>query len=138
MKGHNFRARVLVLGLFFPLIALAGDITIFVKEKGEGSPVEGATVVLDQGDIYEQTDVDGRVHFADIPTPEKIKVLAPGYEALIRSLAPTSRDVTLYLIPVTVEGEGLEVVAARISEKASKISLSKDELLSTPGTQGPC
>jgi hypothetical protein len=136
MKNYNLRAFFLLLSLFFPLTVLASDVRVVIKEKGSGLPIEGATVVLDEREPYGETDNAGRVIFSGIDTAERIKVLAPGYEVLVKTLGKDKTAVTVYLIPFAVEGEGLEVVAARLSENASKISLSKNELLNAPGTQG--
>ncbi len=115
---------------------LAADFTVTVKERGSGTLIDGATVVLDESDIYETSDKKGRASFSDIDLPKKIKVLAAGYETRTGSVKPDKESVTVYLSPVAVEGEGLEVTAERIVEKASKISLSKQELTQAPGSQG--
>ena len=117
-------------------VAWAANLSVTVKQKGSGTPIAGATVVLGQGDNYLQTDATGKVLFSGIRKPQKIKVLAPGYETLIEELPANKNAATVYLVPVMVEGEGMTVTADRLTEKTSRISLSRKELLSTPGSQG--
>lgn len=126
-----------LLLLLLPVQQASGaDFTIKVLEKGSGVPIEGASVVLDESEIYETSNENGDVTFTGADWPKKVKVLAAGYEVLIQEL-PAERDFTeVYLVPIIVEGEGLEVVAERIIEKASKLSLEKEELLLAPGSGG--
>lgn len=114
----------------------ATDFTVTIKERGSGMFIDGATVVLDESDIYETSNKKGQTHFSEIDHPKKIKVLAAGYETRTGSVKSDEKSVTVYLSPVVLEGEGLEVTAERIVEKASKISLSKQELTQAPGSQG--
>jgi len=117
-------------------VAHAANLTITVKEKGSGSPIEGATVVLDDGDVYGETMPSGHVEFSDIAPPGQVKVLAAGYETLIKAIPQNRTAFTLYLMPVIFEGEGLEVTAERLVEKASKLTLSTAELTKAAGSGG--
>ena len=116
--------------------AIASDISITLKEKGDGSRIEGGTVVLNDGATYDSSNEFGEVHFTDIDTIANIKVLAPGYETLLLANPPTKPIFTLYLEPLVVEQEGLVVTAERLEEKTSKISLSTQELTKTAGSGG--
>ncbi len=116
--------------------ANAADITITVKEKGSGAPIEGATVVIDNSDIYAETDDLGEASFSGIAPPSSIKILAAGFETLVKSVTKKEVDITLYLTPFIIESEGLEVTAERLVEKTSKLTLSTAELAKAPGTGG--
>ncbi len=116
--------------------AVAAGLSVTVKARGSGEVVEGATVVLDGGVAYDETDHAGEVAFADIPPPAEVKVLAPGFETLVTPLTPGRLVVTLYLTPLILEGETLEVTAARLVERASKLTLSSAELVRSAGSGG--
>ena len=76
------------------------------------------------------------MEFGDITIPQSIKILAVGYETLIKKVTPSDTKISVYLPPQSVELEGLEVVAERVPDKTSKVTFKSDELISTPGTQG--
>ncbi|MFC1523335.1 TonB-dependent receptor plug domain-containing protein [Thermodesulfobacteriota bacterium] len=116
--------------------ASGAEVAIQVLEKGSGVPVEGAMVVIEPTETYEISDQEGYVRFIDSVRPLKIKILAVGHETFSRELRGERNLYRVYIEPVIVEGEGLEVVAERIEEKVSKISLNKQELLQAPGSQG--
>ncbi|MDH5216747.1 MAG: TonB-dependent receptor [Gammaproteobacteria bacterium] len=107
---------------------------ITVLEKGTGDPVEGATVVNKQTSDYDTTDMNGRMTLDDVTFPFDLKVLNIGYETLEQSVS--EKELTIYLEPLTFEGEALEVVTERVKEKTSKITLVQEELRRVPGTQG--
>lgn len=112
----------------------AETLTITLLTKGTGEPVAQATaVVLDTGE-QAQSDQQGKISFEDVDLPLNIKVLAIGFE--VYQQTASSAELNLYLEPISLEGDGLEVVAQRIEQKASKITLQKQELTQTPGTQG--
>ncbi len=127
---------LLVGGLLGMNSALAANITIIVKTKGSGTPIEGATVVLDEGNDYDETGNTGRIEFSDITWPSKIKVLATGFETLVTPVPQGSTEFTFYLEPQVMESEGLEVTAERLVEKASKLTLSTPELIKAAGSGG--
>ncbi|NOY62432.1 MAG: TonB-dependent receptor [Gammaproteobacteria bacterium] len=116
--------------------ALAADITITVKAKGSGTPIEGATVVIDDGDTYGETGESGHVEFADLASANTIKILATGFETLKKPFVLNQTQITFYLEPFTIEGEGLKVSAERLVEKASKLMLSTTELIKAAGSGG--
>ena len=126
----------LIIVLFGIKVAFAADLTVIVKEKGSGRPVEGATVVIDNGTVYDETEKSGRIEFSGISPPGRIKVLAAGFETLIKTSGLNRAKVVLYLVPVVIEGEGLQVSAERLSEKASKLTLSTTELTKAAGSGG--
>lgn len=107
-----------------------------IKEKGTGDPLEDATVVLDDGETYLQTNKIGRVIFTDTNNSKTIKILAPGFESHIHDIPVNQARLTVYIKPEVTQHEGLEVTANRIIENISRVSLSEKELSSTPGTQG--
>ena len=122
--------------MYFSAPAFAENLSITILEKGTGDPIEGATVVLGQTGDYDVTDKNGIIVFEDIDAISQIKILNPGYETLEKNLKNNVHKITLYLYPITVEGEALEVVEDRIQEKISKITLVKEELRRIPGTSG--
>ena len=116
--------------------AYAANLSVKVLEKGSGDQIEGATVVLGQTGDYDVTNEKGLVVFENIESVTKIKILNPGFETLEKKLDQNTQKITVYLYPISVDGEALEVVADRVEEKISKISLIKEELRRVPGTAG--
>lgn len=115
---------------------LAAELTVIVKQKGSGSPVEAAIVILDDSEIYAETDHTGIAKFANIDIPLTLKILATGYDILDEDINPDENTITLYLEPMEMSGSAIEVTAERIEEKASRISLARDELTRTAGSMG--
>jgi len=105
-----------------------------VLQKGSGDPVPEATVLIKQSGDYDTTNESGKVVFEDVSLPFDLKILSLGYETL--ELMIEKIKASIYLEPLEVEGEGLEVVEERIKEKTSKIVLQKEELRGVAGTQG--
>ncbi len=126
----------LLLLFFISPFCLAGNLSIQILQKGAGDPVVDATVVLGQSGEFGMTDEFGRVQFDDVELPIELKVLAAGYETLFHTVSATETEVKLYLTPVMVESQGLEVVADRVEEKTSKVILDREELRKAPGSQG--
>lgn len=129
--------------LYFYLIFLvnvsgsfASGLIVEVKVRGTGNFLEDASVVLDDGETYLQTNKLGQVSFDDIKSSRIIKVLAPGYEPYTENITKDQKQITVYITPMIIESEGLEVTANRIIETISKVSLSEQELSNTPGSQG--
>jgi len=116
--------------------ALAANITVIIKEKGSGVPVEGATVVINEGAVYDETGKTGEIHFSNIETPHNIKVLATGFETLVKPIPQNRTKITFYLEPFVIESEGLKVTAERLVEKTSKLTLSSTELIKAAGSGG--
>ena len=131
-----YTGLLLIAALLGMNSALAADITVIVKQKGSGAPIEGATVVINEGDVYDETGETGYIEFSDIASPNKIKVLAAGFETLVKSIPQNRMEITIYLEPLVIEGEGLEVTAKRLVEKGSKLTLSTSELIRTAGSGG--
>ncbi|MFH0783907.1 MAG: TonB-dependent receptor [Pseudomonadota bacterium] len=115
---------------------VAEDFQVLVLEKGSGVPVESATVVLADSEVFQLSSHDGMVSFTDESIPGSFKILAAGYETRIFKITKTQPLYKIYLEPLIYQAEGLEVVAERIREKGSKVALSKEELLLAPGSQG--
>ncbi len=136
--------QLLLILIISTSYSYADSITLNIKQKGTGDPVEDATVVLEkiEGEphsddvVYEQTDKKGRVIFKNIEYPERIKVIAAGYDISINIPLSKKSEYTIYISPQVFEGETLEVNANRIIEKSSKISLSIEELKKAPGANG--
>ncbi len=122
--------------ILMPYVSIAAGFSVHVKEKGSGVYIEGATVVLQDGEVFKQTSADGLVEFPESALPQQIKVLAPGFETLTRQVSAISDVITLYLEPIVFEGEGLEVTADRLVEKTSKFTLSVAELIRAAGSSG--
>ena len=136
IPGTRYLAHLLIVTLFSLETVFAADITVIVKEKGSGAPVDGATVVINDGDVYDETGKTGKIEFSDIATPNKVKVLAAGFETLIKQVPQNRTKITLYLEPFVIEGEGLKVTAERLTEKTSKLTLSSAELIKAAGSGG--
>lgn len=134
--------RALVKLMFVALMlmcvtdAMCAQLTIRVKEKGSGMPLEAATVVLEGTDAYALSDAQGTAQLQWAGDARVIRVLASGYETRERTLRPDDQIISIYLIPVLVSGEGLEAVAERLDDTVAKISVSREELLNSAGTQG--
>ena len=133
-------AKILSLFMLTVNTCYADAITLQVKQKGTGDPVADATVVLENSDSdapdYAQTDQTGSVSFSNILYPERIKVIAAGYEPSVNVPHDRKSKYTIFITPQAFEGEVMEVSASRIVEKTSKISLSAQELKKTPGASG--
>lgn len=114
----------------------AADFAVIVKEKGNGTPILGASVVLGGTSAHATSDDSGRVTFRNIDYPSSLRVLAAGFETLNQPLKPGQDVYTVYLEPLTVTTEGVEVVAERLTDKSGKLSLSRSDLANAPGSQG--
>jgi len=136
MKIIKICLTICLLMLGFINAAVAENLFITILEKGSGDPLEGATIVLGQTGEYNTTNKDGIAIFEDVNPVSQIKILNPGYETLEQKLKKNTKNITLYLYPLTVEGEALEVVEDRVQEKLSKIILTTEELKRIPGTAG--
>jgi hypothetical protein len=64
------------------------NLTLNVRQKGTGDPVEGATVVVMPTKAYVTTDVNGQAILDDITLVTQIKVLAAGYKTLETTVTP--------------------------------------------------
>lgn len=136
MSGRSLGGGIVVAIGLFASTAWAGDFTVILLQKGSGDPIEGATVVLGKSGVVEMSDDKGEVHFKDAVLPAALKVLQPGYDVVEREAANAEKPLTIFMNMVSREIEGIEVVADRIQEKVSKITLSENELRMAPGTQG--
>lgn len=126
----------LMLAVAVPCFADSLDtFTVQVLEKGDGRPVPGATVVIMKHDDYLETDNNGKAVFHNVPKHMLLKILAQDYET-VKVTNNGEATLTVYLPPISVEGQGVEIVADRVTEKAGKITMSVEELKHTPGAQG--
>jgi len=144
------RLFVLIIALFFILASnniLAADISVIVKERGSGDVVNGAYVIINKEQTVLTTDQNGIAIIPGLEITDSIKIVAPGYENFNMIYVDNDTDsdtnsnsgkstIEVYIYPETVKGVGLEVTKARIVEKVSKISLSREELTNAPGSQG--
>ncbi len=135
-SSMHYPIYLLIAILFSIKTVFAADIIVFIKEKGSGIPIEGATVVINEGAFYDETGKTGEIRFSDIASPNKIKVLAAGFETLVIQVPQNRTKVTLYLEPFVIESEGLKVTAKRLEEKTSKLTLSSAELIKAAGSGG--
>lgn len=127
----------LIIGLFLMVTKVhAEDIKITVKERGTGVAIEGAYVVINDEQYVETTNDKGIVLIPLLENNDTIKIVASGFNDLNSIYNESKPLLKFYLYPEVVEGEGLEVTEARIQEKVSKISLTKEEILLTPGSLG--
>jgi outer membrane receptor protein involved in Fe transport len=133
-----WRWNLLLWGVWlcFAAPAYAQNVLITVLQKGTGEPVAGANVVVIGTEKYVVTGENGQAQLAvEEPAPQ-VKILAVGYETLVAPLNPVDGKVTYYIEPVSVDSTGFDVVADRLPEKISKISMSAQELAHAPGSQG--
>ena len=136
LQGTTYHL-VIIAVLLLPQPLMAAPLTLILVNKVTGEPVEDATVVLGRnGSEHKTTNAQGKVSFKDVRFPIQLKILAIGYAAVQFPLNPKKRSVKILLTPLAVESEGLEVVADRILEKASKITLNHEEITTAPGGQG--
>ena len=124
---------ILVASFCYSSSLIAETFELEVLQKGSGDPVPEATAVIKQSGDYDTTNKSGKVVFEDINLPFDLKVLSLGYETL--EIKIEKIKARIYLEPLEVEGEGLEVVEERVKEKTSKIVLQKEELRGVAGTQ---
>ncbi|MFV2058056.1 MAG: TonB-dependent receptor plug domain-containing protein [Thiohalomonadales bacterium] len=135
-RRRSFRYLTgIVLLVMIPTVH-AADIVVIVKERGSGVFVEGATVVLDKGSSYDDTSQNGQVTFEGVASPSHLKILAPGFETYVQKIHNKNTKFTIYLTPLVVDGEGLQVTADRLVEKTSKLTLSTNELIKSAGSGG--
>lgn len=137
-----------LLFLCFSYQVHADEVNVTIKEKGTGLPVEEATVILlnhhnyneitfdNDNIVYKETDAHGNARFINTVIPKAIKILATGYQTAIQSNNSQQSDLIIYISPLEMEGEGLEVTVNRIKETASKVILSAEELTQSAGSQG--
>ena len=139
MRSNFFNLRsggFSVVLLFYANSLLADNLSIHVKQLGTGAAVFGATIVLGDSNIYTETDKFGNAAFSAAEQSKFIKIVAPGYEVQTYDLLPEQQQVTIYLEPLEMQGTSIEVVADRIQEKTSKITLGREELVETAGSLG--
>ncbi len=136
-QGKAFLLSFFLLSLLTSRPSLAADLLLILANKVTGEPVEDATVVVENnGGRHGLSDTQGRILFRDLKFPVRLRILAVGYAPVRFPLHPRKRSVKVLLTPLAVEAEGLEVVADRIPEKISKVTLSHDEITRAPGGQG--
>jgi len=138
MKNRTIKKIALCIGasLLHPMVVQAADFSVIIKEKGTGVAVEGATVVLVDSEEFDTTSSKGIIKFSDVEKPKKIKVIATGYETKEFVVQQNKNNYELYVYPINIEGDGMEVVADRLVEKVSKVKLSKVELIDAAGSGG--
>jgi len=119
-----------------PMPLYAAELSVIIKEKGTGNPVEAATVVLMETEDYATSSSLGLVEFSDIQTPKRIKIIATGYTTKEFIIEQNKNALVFYIEPMLIEGNGLEVTADRLVEKTSKIKLSSSELVKAAGAAG--
>ncbi|KPJ87082.1 MAG: hypothetical protein AMJ53_18710, partial [Gammaproteobacteria bacterium SG8_11] len=138
LKNISLKTICTIFAIHFSYAAIASaePLTIRVLEMGTGDPVVGATVVLLPSEEYDTTNTRGEVSLEISTTDRNIKVLASGYETKTEKTTLAKGTQEIYMEPLTLEGEELEVVAERVPDKVSKISLTAEELSHVPGSQG--
>ena len=137
LQGKPLFLSLLLIVLFVPTPSFATDLLLILVNKRTGEPVEDATVVIEDGSgRHGLSDDQGRIAFRGLRFPIRMKILAPGYAPVRFPLNPRKRSVKVLLTPLAVEAEELEVVADRIPEKVSKVTLSHEEIIRAPGAQG--
>ncbi len=136
LQGTRY-SFILVALLLVPQPLMAATLSLILVNKVTDEPVEDATVVLGHNAAeYDTTNAQGKVSFEGVTFPVQLKILAAGYATVQFPLNPKKLTVKILLTPLAVENEGLEVVAERIPEKASKITLTHEEITGAPGGQG--
>ena len=110
-------------------------LTITVHEKGDGKPLADVTVLLKDSSNFQRSDSSGVVVFKDVDDHAVFKFIARGYETVFKP-AIGKPTLNVFLAPLELEGQGVSITADRIPQKAGKITMSKEELVHTPGAQG--
>jgi len=136
LVAMSLRRLFLLVTLICVGPALAGDLTVLVKEKGTGKVLEGATVAWVQAGAFDIASDKGEVVFAGATFPLTIKIANPGYKLFEQDYAASVSKIEAFVDPLRVEAEAVEVVADRIVEKGSKITLQAEELRRVPGSNG--
>lgn len=134
--NNVYRILVSICFALFSSSVFADTLQFIVKVKGTGVAIEGATVVVGEGEIHGTTDKQGRLEFDDVDLPAEIRVLASEYQTYNQTIQTAGQVVKVYLYPVEEVDEGLSITKDRIEEKTSKFVLSAKELKSVPGTFG--
>ena len=110
-------------------------------EMGTGLPVQGASVVVEQGDRHYQSDADPRGRF-HLPVPSgdaRITVHAAGYRAFLQTEHLEARQALAVTYAVERERYDpyeIQVVGDARREEISRITLKGAELKQVPGTFG--
>ena len=86
-----------------------------VSDASSGSPIAGANVVVEGGEIGSAADEDGAYTISDVEVGSSINVSAIGYEDL--TLFADTETLNFELTPSVVEMTELEVLASRASKK---------------------
>jgi len=115
--------------------ATLDKVDVTVRENGDGRPLADVTVVILDSPIFQRSDAAGNVTFENIPGDAQLKFVARGFETRIVNIEGKNR-LDVFITPLDIEGHGVSIVADRISQKAGKISMSKEELEHTPGAMG--
>lgn len=110
-------------------------------EMGTGLPVQGATVVAEQGDRHYQGEADAKGRF-HLPVPSgdaRITVHAAGYRAFLQTEHFDARQALAVTYAVERERYDpyeIQVVGDARREEISRITLKGAELKQVPGTFG--
>ncbi|WP_455212585.1 TonB-dependent receptor [Kaarinaea lacus] len=111
-------------------------VQITVLEKGSRKPIYGANVVLVEIDKYALSDEDGRASLVIPRYPVKLKIVAMGYQSKYVTLTGREDKPVVYLSQSAIPGESIVIMAERLPQQTSKISLSPAEINNTAGGQG--
>jgi TonB family protein len=121
--------------------ALDAELRGKLVEMGTGLPVQGATVVFEQGDRHYQADADTRGRFV-LPVPAgdaRVTVHAAGYRAFLQTEHVDPRQALAVTYAVERERYDpyeIQVVGDPRREETSRITLKGAELKQVPGTFG--
>ncbi|MDX1810547.1 MAG: TonB-dependent receptor [Gammaproteobacteria bacterium] len=127
---------LLFASLIFSQSTFAEAIQLHIRAQGSGDEVPEAVIVNQASEAYEKSDSEGKAQLTDITFPLKIKVLASGYETKIVSIEHIEKSRDIFLEPVSVDAQTIEIVAERIPEKTSKVILNNTEIRKVAGTRG--
>src|SRR5262249_9003994 len=109
-----------------------------VLRKGDRAPIEGVSVILDQGEPSTRTDENGKFQLEAVPVGEHTVHLRA------RGITPSDGSVTLaegkrldaaYYVAAREE-YGATVRAQRVVQEAVEQTLQAEEFRRIPGTQG--
>ena len=106
-----------------------------VSDASSGSPIAGANVVVEGGEIGSAADEDGAYTISDVEVGSSINVSAIGYEDL--TLFADTETLNFELTPSVVEMTELEVLASRASKKTAVAysDISKEDIGLRLGSQ---
>jgi len=111
------------------------NITGQIIDAGNGRPIAGANITVDDSDLGAASDDEGSFSVENVPTGSSITASVIGYEDV--TLFADSETINFEMIASAVEMSELEVLASRASDKTAVAftNVSKEEIGLRLGSQ---